>query len=138
MAATFPPKKGFSPIVGLFGAWLLFIALDTVGGYMLVAADGTVVASEVRNTPRRSVVYTMRGPTGESFTYTSGPTDGDLHPDLPIGSHVIKRKWALDYSLDGQRIANFPMIFYGILSGIGASLICLSAILLIHKWRYGV
>src|SRR5438309_567348 len=123
----------FSPAIGLLGAWAIFMAVDTVIGRLLIETDGTVVSRQTIPKARPNAIYTMRAPGGDIFTFTSGASDASLPRDFLVGSHVTKRKWDLSYTVNGQRISNFPVTFYGVLSGIGASLVWFSVVLLIQQ-----
>jgi hypothetical protein len=129
------PRLRFSPGVGFFGAWLLFMALYTAAGRLLIEADGLVVARQTVYDPRRATVYTMRTPSGRSFSLESGATDASLSRDLPVGSRVTKRKWDLAYTVDGRTVSDFSTTFYGIVFAIGASFVWLSIALIIQRRR---
>jgi hypothetical protein len=132
--AGMPPLR-FAPGIGIFGAWLLFMVLYTVAGRLLIEADGVVVARQTVYDPRRATIYTMQASGGRSFSLVSDATDASLSRDLPVGSQVTKRKWALVYTVDGHTVSDFSTTFYGVVFAIGACFVWLGIALLIQRWR---
>jgi hypothetical protein len=51
--------------------------------------------------------------------YTAPPGAGPLPQNLPIGAFLVKRKWGLGYTLNGERVDDFPIIGSLILMSIG-------------------
>ena len=56
--------------------------------------------------------YTLQASDGSQIGYAAGPNDHSLQRDLPVGTWISKHKWDMRYSLDGQRVADFPSRFY--------------------------
>ena len=112
----------------------LLMALSTTIGRLLIDVDGVIVAREMTTGYRRAAIYSINGSSG-TRTYAAGATDASLPRDLPIGSHLTKHRWELGYTLDGQRVSNFPITFYGVSFGIGVSLLWFSAAIARSKHR---
>ena len=117
----------FSPTAFAFGGVMfLVMALTTTIGRLLIDVEGVIVSREMTTGYRPAAIYSINGSSG-TRTYTAGATDASLPRDLPIGSHLIKHRWDLGYTLDGLRVSNFPITFYGVSFGIGISLLWFGA-----------
>ncbi len=98
------------------GGAILFILLlgcgefGMVGGQYLAQFDGTVVARTEGVyypfwTRNRVTKYVIRESDGGERVYYA-------HSSFPIGAHLSKQRWRLDYELDGKRRDDFPFPFY--------------------------
>ena len=110
----------------LFGLFILWgFGWETVGRRLWTAVDGVIVASRdvpSKGAPRYSTEYTVRGADGHEHVFWAGPTDGSLARSMPVGTHIRKLRWHLGYERDG-RTEEGGYIFYGLILGIGVSLI---------------
>jgi hypothetical protein len=79
--------------------------------------------------------YIVRAPDGTEQLYTAGGTDSSLPRDLPVGAHIVKRRWELSYSLNGKRIDDFPIYFYSAVTCVACALLVWAG----RRWsrRYG-
>ncbi len=81
-----------------------------------IALDGTLVSSTTTCVQpannRCASQYVVLGSDGNGTRYVAGATDASLPRELPIGTAISKKKWSLDYFLDGQRVDDFPVTFY--------------------------
>lgn len=116
------------------GAIFLLMALSTTIGRLLIDVDGVIVGRETTTGYRPAALYSINGSSG-TRTYAAGATDASLPRDLPIGSHLTKHRWELAYTLDDQRVSNFPITFYGVSFGIGVGLLWFSAAIALSKRR---
>ena len=81
-----------------------------------IELHGTVVTSDTScvqpQNNRCATEYVVETDKHVKKTYIAGPTDKALPRRLPVGTVIIKDKWALSYSIDGIRINDFPSVFY--------------------------
>jgi hypothetical protein len=81
-----------------------------------IELNGTIVSSTTACMQpwnnRCATEYTVKVHNGSQQTYVAGPTDRALPRRLPVGTVVIKTRWALSYSLNGQQVDDFPILFY--------------------------
>ena len=77
---------------------------------------GIVVSSETScvqpQNNRCATTYVVETQLGVQKTYTAGPTDKALRRGLPVGTVLVKDKWRLSYSINGERVDDFPSGFY--------------------------
>ena len=77
---------------------------------------GTVTASNTScvqpQNNRCATEYVVEADKNIHRTYVAGPTDKALKRRLPVGTVIVKEKWALSYSIDGVLINDFPSVFY--------------------------
>lgn len=89
----------------------------------VIELNGTVVSSETSciqpQNNRCATEYVIEAPNHSRIMYIAGPTDKALRRRLPVGTKIVKAKWALTYSINGQRINDFPIFFYGGLLVLG-------------------
>jgi len=103
---------------------------------LLTEVDGKIIErNDANGYNRPGAIYTLSHPNGESKTYVTGATDATLPGTFNVGDYLSKNKWQLSYSVNGRNISNFPLIFYGIVSGFGFSLVTFSLVLAIQKRR---
>ena len=129
-------KAAPSPEVFLFfGLFILWgFGYQTVGVRLITQLNGVVVSRrDIPSTgaPRYATEYTLRGPDGHESIYTAGPTDASLPRSMPIGTFLKKRRWHLDYEKNGQRVDDFGVFFYGVVSAAGLR----SVIWSLLSWR---
>ena len=128
--------KRFSAKAFAFGGFIfLLMSLYTTIGRLLIDVDGEIVAREMTTGYRPAAIYSINQPGGQTRTYMAGPTDASLPRDLPIGSRLTKRRWELGYTLNNQRVTDFPIMFYGASFGIGAGMLCFSIVLRFQQRR---
>jgi hypothetical protein len=91
--------------------------------------DGTLVSSTTTCVPpannRCASEYVVLSSDGTRASYVAGPTDASLPRELPVGTAISKRKWSLDYALNGQRVEDFPVLFYTGVLAFGVVCLCL-------------
>ena len=77
---------------------------------------GTVVSSETScmqpQNNRCATEYVVEANDHSRKRYIAGPTDKALPRRLPVGTAILKNKWALAYSVNGEEINDFPIVFY--------------------------
>jgi hypothetical protein len=114
-------KRRRSAIFILFGLWILWgFGWNTVEERLRIEIDGIIVASRdvpSAGAPRYATEYTVRFADGRERVYWAGATDASLPRGMPVGTHIRKERWHLDYERDG-RTEGFPYIFYSITLGI--------------------
>jgi len=100
--------------------------LVSVGGFLLAGSeiyqraeielDGTIVSAKTNcmqpQNNRCATEYVVEAIDHSRKTYVAGPTDKSLRRWLSIGTSVVKRKWAMDYFIDGKHVDDFPIFFY--------------------------
>jgi hypothetical protein len=112
-----------SIVSGLFILW--GFGWETVGHRLKTDVDGIIAASrDIPSTgaPRYATEYTVRGADCNAQVFMAGPTDGSLPRSMPVGTHIRKKRWHLDYERDGRR-EGFPYIFYGVVLAIALGLV---------------
>lgn len=81
-----------------------------------IALDGALVSSTTTCAQpannRCASQYVVLSSDGNRTSYVAGPTDASLRRGLPVGTAIAKKKWSLDYLLDGRRVDDFPLTFY--------------------------
>jgi len=110
-----------------FPALIWFFACSEIYQRAVIELNGVVVSSQTScvqpQNNRCATTYVVEGPDKSRTTYIAGPTDKALSRQLPVGTMIAKKKWALAYSINGQRINDFPSIFYGTLLVFGLCLV---------------
>src|SRR4029453_1988587 len=110
----------------VFGPFILWgFGWETVGRRLRTTVHGVIVASrDVPSTgaPRYATEYTVRGADGKEQLFWAGPTNGSLPRSMPVGTHIRKERWHLEYERDG-RPQGFPYIFYSSVLGVAVSLV---------------
>ncbi len=121
-----PPKIATptNPLVPLLIAlWIGWgFGLNTVGKRLWAELDGVVISSQdvpPTRDARYRTDYVLRSSDGREHSYVAGATDASLPRSLPVGTHLVKRKWHLDYVQNGQTIDDFPISMYAIVIAIG-------------------
>jgi len=88
-----------------------------------ISLQGTVVSSETSCVQpynnRCDTRYVVEAQDQTHSTYIAGPTDESLERRLPVGTFIRKDKWALTYSVNNQKVSDFPVVFYGGLMAFG-------------------
>jgi hypothetical protein len=129
-------QKKYSPGAFAFGgAVFLFMALSTIGGRLLTEVDGVITERQLTTGHRPAAIYTVRNSSGSTSSFTAGSTDASLPRDLPIGSHVTKRKWELGYTLHGRQISDLSVAVYGSILSLAVCMLWFSAALVIQQRR---
>lgn len=87
-----------------------------VGGQYLARFDGVVVArtNGVYYPPwtrNRATRYVIRESDGRERVYYADPGQGHID-GFPIGTHLTKQRWRMDYEADGQARNDFPFPLY--------------------------
>jgi hypothetical protein len=112
-------KKFRLPVFVIAGAWFLFMVLYTLFGRLTTEVDGTIISRQIISEPRRGTIYSLRDSKGNLETYVAGATDASLSRDIPIGTHVTKKRWHLGYNLNDNYIDDFSITFYSIVASVG-------------------
>ncbi len=119
-------KRHIAKVSILFGLFILWgFGWETVGRRLKTNVDGVIVATHdipATGAPRYATEYTVRGADGNVQVFMAGPTDGSLPRSMPVGTHIRKKPWHLDYERDGRQ-EGFPYIFYSIVLAIGLGLV---------------
>jgi len=116
------PKDDRSPLILLFFSLFIFwgFGYHTAWQFLKIDLDGVVISSkDIPSTaaPRHSTKYGIRASDGLVHDYVSGPNDGSLPTDMPVGTRIKKRRWSLYYERD-EKSYSFPYGFYSfILTG---------------------
>ena len=101
----------------LFSVWILWaFGIETVYARLKLELDGVVISA-------RQSEYILRGPRGDTFHYVAGPTDASLPRSMPVGTHLKKLRWHLNYERNGQQVNDFPVFFY--LGFLGIAVVCI-------------
>jgi hypothetical protein len=103
--------------------------------------DGTITDRQdfpqTSQTHGPTAVYKVRRGDGSLIQYTTTVGDDSLPRTMPVGAHIAKQKWELSYSLNGQRVDDFPLTFCIVLFAIGV--VCLiRAAVLVRRWKQEV
>ena len=56
--------------------------------------------------------YVVERADGSRAVYDAGPNDHSLRRRLPLGTVLVKARWELSYSIDGNQVEDFPRYFY--------------------------
>jgi hypothetical protein len=111
-------KDDRSPLILLFFSLFMFwgFGYHTAWRFLKIDLDGVVISSkDIPSTaaPRHSTEYVIRGSDGLVHAYVSGPSDGSLPTNMPVGTRIKKRRWSLHYERDGEWYS-FPYGFYSV------------------------
>jgi len=91
-----------------------------------ISLRGTIVSSETSCVQpynnRCDTRYVVEAQDRTRATYIAGPTDESLERRLPVGTLIRKDKWALTYSVNNQKVSDFPVVFYGV--GMAFGVLC--------------
>lgn len=100
----------------VFAALIWLFAGSEIYQRAAIELNGTVVSSNTScmqpQNNRCATEYVIEGSKQSRITYIAGPTDKALPRRLPVGTVIVKDKWALAYSINGQHIDDFPIGFY--------------------------
>jgi hypothetical protein len=120
-------------VLMLFGLFILYgFGYETLGARLWTELEGVVISSRdnpASRGPRYATEYTIRVPDGRESTYIAGATDATLERNLPVGTYVRKRRWRVDYEINGQRVKDFGILFYGFMVCLGIGCIVWSAVI---------
>ena len=119
----------------LFVAGIIFFALGSseITRRIYIEVKGLVVEKEISCSKpfnNRCVArYTVINGEGEHIKYSAGPNDHSLSRSIEIGSTLDKRMGEMDYSVNGNKVDDFPLHFYLLvcLFGIGVLVFALIA-----------
>jgi hypothetical protein len=129
MATVISPKRRLNPTVLLLVALWIFwgFGYETLWKRLLTDVQGTVTSARSLPYPlapaRHATEYTFTGPDGQQQSYIAGPTDASLPRNMPVGTHIGKRRWRVSYERDGERVNDFSLLFYGLMLSVAA--VCL-------------
>ena len=91
-----------------------------------VVLNGVIVSSKTYCVQpynnRCDTEYVVESQDHARIAYVAGPTDASLKRRLPAGTQIRKDKWSLAYFVNGKKVDDFPIKFYGGLMVFG--LIC--------------
>jgi hypothetical protein len=129
-------------VIGLFGVGALGSGGNMFWDRLQTEIEGKVVArQDIPKTPQNHgpiVVYAFERSDGARNEYTAPPGDGPLPQNLPIGAFLVKRKWELGYTLNGERVDDFPIIFSLIFMSIGLACLVAAMIMLLRGPRTSI
>jgi hypothetical protein len=107
--------------MGPGAAFLLILLISsgeyaTVAGHYLAQFDGVIIGRTefVRYPPwtrNLTTRYLIREADGREHVYYADPSQGHID-GFPIGTHLIKQRWHMDYEADGARRDDFPLPIY--------------------------
>lgn len=58
--------------------------------------------------------YVIRDADGREHVYYADPSEGGYVHGFPVGTHLTKPRWHLDYEANGQPRNDFTLPFYGL------------------------
>jgi hypothetical protein len=101
---TKPPATPVLMIVA--GLWMMYVAgYATVLPRLLTDVNGVVTSSvdnPYRGAARYVSEYTILQKNHTVTYYIAGPSDSSLARGLPVGTTILKKKWALNYKINGH------------------------------------
>ena len=98
-----------------------FFAPIEIASRLDIEVSGTIISVEIvrpgkglmGNSHRFYIKYVLAvSANGTTSEYHPGYTDSDLSQNLNVGAVLEKKRWELDYIVDGRRIADYPWLFY--------------------------
>jgi hypothetical protein len=131
------PKSGYAfpvrPALTLFALGMLGFTVYNGWSRLATDIDGKVIArQELPKTPQNhgaKTVYTFEHRDGTHSEYTADGNDASLPQTFPIGASLVKRKWELGYTLNGQRVDDFPIIGFWLFISVGLAVLAGAAFL---------
>jgi hypothetical protein len=120
----------------LWGISLIWFSSSTVYERLAINLEGQVVSRSqgtYYGSPGKYVDYRIRQLDGMTVTYRANGNDTALSRGIPIGAYVIKKRWQLDYYVDGKRISDFPANFYFPLLMAALLLVAFGSYIFIHR-----
>lgn len=106
-----------------FGVMMSLLAASEIYQRSAIQLDGTVISSETScvqpENNRCDTVYIVERSDHSRVEYIAGPVDHSLRRRLPVGTNIVKNKWALDYTINGVINRDFPTKVYFVSLGIG-------------------
>ena len=112
----------------LFVAGIIFFLLGAseIARRLIIEVAGEVVEKEVSCSKpfnNRCVArYVILSKEGGRLFYSAGPNDHSLSRRIEIGNIVHKRKWEVDYLVNGNRVNDFPVLFYFLMVVFGCGI----------------
>jgi hypothetical protein len=101
----------------------LFLWGGTIYKRATVEVSGKVIEAETScvqpDSNRCVTAYVLEDSSGGRQSYEAASNSHSLPLRLPVGTVIYKKKWKVDYSIDGQRVSDFPMWAY--IGGIAAA-----------------
>jgi len=109
-------------IAVIWGIPIMFFSLSTIYARLSIDIEGEVVSRQVGqyDTPYRWYAdYTIRLSDSKIVNYRAENNDPSLSRDIPVGAKVVKKKWSLNYFVNGKEVDDFPRVFYPLVGSIG-------------------
>jgi hypothetical protein len=117
-------------ILAIIGFGLLWeVGYEGMWYRLQTKLDGTIIdrqdLPQSRQTHGPKTLYKIRRGDRSLGEYLAlDHNDFSLPRTMPVGGSVVKRKWELSYTLNGQRVDDFPLPAY--LALLAAGFLCLS------------
>jgi hypothetical protein len=121
----------------LWGIPMMLFSFGTTYQRLDIEVEDEVISREVGRYPsgphRWYADYNIRQDDGTIISYRAGNNDPSLSRDIPIRAYLIKKKWSLNYYVDGKEVDDFPRVFYPIIGTIGFLIFSVSLIATIRR-----
>ena len=117
-----PKLNIFLVIAVLWGIPMMCFSLSAIYTRLNIDIQGVVVSSQVNldeHNVNRHTDYTIRELNGNVIEYIAGASDPALSRDIPVGATLVKKKWDLNYTVNGNEVDDFPRVFYPLIGSIG-------------------
>jgi hypothetical protein len=111
----------------IIGLMSLVFSMNEFVSRAAIALDGRIVSAyttcQQPYNNRCVTHYELLSADGSHVNYDAGSNDQSLKRGLPVGTHIVKRRWDLTYLVDDKLIDDFPSYAYSALSAFGISLV---------------
>jgi hypothetical protein len=115
-------------------AFLLMFSGVELYGRAAIELDGTVVSSNTScmqpQNNRCATEYIVESTNRARTMYVAGSTDKALQRWLPVGTRIVKHKWAFAYSVNGKPIDDFGLAGYLCIFAFG---LCVSRLHFVYR-----
>jgi hypothetical protein len=131
-------SRTFVPLLIIWGIGLLIFSVANISARLSIEIEGKVISRQVGeyDTPYRWYAdYKIQQNDGTILSYRADNNDPSLSRDIPAGASLIKKKWSLNYFVNGKEIDDFPLEFYAAPGTFGVLLIGGGVFLLIRQLR---
>ncbi len=102
---------------------MVIFSIGTISARLHIEIEGEIIDRQIgkyKSGPHRWYVdYKILSGTGQIIEYRANGNDQSLSRNMPLGAILVKKRSKLTYALGDQNINDFPIIFYGIVGGIG-------------------
>ena len=121
------PRRQFFEMLIIWGLLIAGFGLLGLFGRARIEVQGEILNVESNcgepEVNRCTTTYTIQSDSGRSHEYRAVGTDQALALDLLKGSRIDKLPWELNYTVDGNRVYDFPSLSYIFLSVAGLGMI---------------